>query len=123
MGFKDRKREYPQAILYVPGDMQPTLKKLREILDREGKSVSAWFREQAVDYVREHEPGNPQKRLEPFTGEPTAVDPFGCGNLLSKNAKKVRCRLSSETTFEAYCIHSCKFGPRLDKFGVPPQTR
>jgi len=42
------------------------IKKLREILAREGKSLSEWIYEQARDYVRRHEPGNPQTLLTSF---------------------------------------------------------
>lgn len=48
---------------YVSHEFEPTLQKLMEILKRDSKSLSQWIREHAVEYVRVHEPGNPQQTL------------------------------------------------------------
>jgi len=50
--------------LYIPDEFQPTLSKFIETLEREGCSVSRWFREQAEQYVNLHSPGNPQQTLD-----------------------------------------------------------
>jgi len=51
---------------YVPEDFEITMEKMTKILVREGKSLSEWVREQIRNYVRLHEPGNPQQLLERF---------------------------------------------------------
>ena len=54
-----------QKRFYVPPEWEETLEKLDEILRREGKrTFSDWVREQISIYVRAHEPGNPQQRLD-----------------------------------------------------------
>jgi len=68
---KARKRWEHLGRFYI---RDPNLfEKLREILDREGKSLSEWIHEQARDYVRRHEPGNPQLLLTSFG--PDLMDP------------------------------------------------
>lgn len=52
--------------IYLPETFQPTYSKLKKILRREGTSISEWFRKQAEEYVRRHDPGNPQQILERF---------------------------------------------------------
>jgi hypothetical protein len=54
---------------YVPEEFEITLKELKEILKREGKSLSEWIRENAERYVAVHAHGNPQLRIDKFTGE------------------------------------------------------
>jgi len=51
---------------YHPEDFEPTMKKMDKILWREGKSLSLWIREQIREYVRLHEPGNPQQLMERY---------------------------------------------------------
>jgi len=54
-----------QGHFYVPEEWKGTLDKLEEILKREEhKTFSEWIREQISTYVRLHEPGNPQQRLD-----------------------------------------------------------
>ena len=55
---KNEKRD-----IYIPTYYVPTLKKLKAILRREGKTLSEWIRDHATEYVRLHEPGNPQQLL------------------------------------------------------------
>jgi len=50
--------------IYVPAEFEPTMETLKEILKREGRSISGWIRDNADQYVRLHEPGNPQQRLD-----------------------------------------------------------
>lgn len=52
-----------KIVIYIPKSFQQTQKKLMEILKREGKSLSEWHRQNAFEYVRLHEPGNPQQVL------------------------------------------------------------
>ena len=49
---------------YIPQYFQTKMILLEDILQREGISLSAWFRRQAEEYVRLHEPGNPQQRID-----------------------------------------------------------
>jgi len=55
--------------LYVPQEYAIIIKKAREIARREGRSLSNLVMELLRDYVRRHEPGNPQLPLTRFTGE------------------------------------------------------
>lgn len=50
--------------LYISERFRPTYEKLLEILERENRSVNQWFEDFATPYVRLHEPGNPQQRLD-----------------------------------------------------------
>lgn len=50
--------------LYVPENLIPTFRQLQDILKREGSSLSKWVRQNAISYVRLHEPGNPQQRID-----------------------------------------------------------
>jgi len=79
---KPPKRAVHKVTFYV---RDPNLlERLRRILDREGKSLSGWLHEQARDYVRRHEPGNPQLTLASFG--PEVLDPA----LLFKLCKHAR---------------------------------
>jgi hypothetical protein len=49
---------------YVPESWEETLDTLEEILKREGSNLSKWIRQNGDHYVRLHEPGNPQQRLD-----------------------------------------------------------
>ena len=49
--------------VYVPAEFYQTLKKARIIARREGRSLSDLVRDLLRDYVRKHEPGNPQLPL------------------------------------------------------------
>jgi len=55
-----------QRKFYVPEDCQQLIDKLVQILRREGKSLSRWILENAVEYVKRHEPGNPQLLMNNF---------------------------------------------------------
>jgi len=55
--------------VYVPLHYQQLILKAKEIARREGRSLSALVLELLRDYVRRHEPGNPQLPLTRFTGE------------------------------------------------------
>jgi hypothetical protein len=67
-----------QNHFYSSEEFTPTLTQMREILKRESvgkskeKSLSEWIREQITEYVKLHEPGNPQQRVDHdwSTGKP-----------------------------------------------------
>lgn len=52
---------------YVKDENQQTFTSLKKILKREGKPFSKWVSDLATDYVRLHEPGNPQQRIDTIT--------------------------------------------------------
>ena len=58
---KKRKKE---RRFYIPQSFEFTFGTFLEILHREGCSLSKWLREEIESYVRLHEPGNPQQRLD-----------------------------------------------------------
>ena len=62
--------------VYVPASWSGTIEKARVIARREGRSLSDLIRDLLRDYVRIHEPGNPQLPLTKFTGE--SHDPNEC---------------------------------------------
>jgi hypothetical protein len=64
MYIKEKKRKEKQGRFYIPSEYQLLFKKLQDILQREGSNLSEWIRSQAEPYVRLHEPGNPQQRLD-----------------------------------------------------------
>ena len=49
--------------IYVKKEDECTLLSLEGILRREGNSFSEWVRRQVKEYVRLHEPGNPQQTV------------------------------------------------------------
>ena len=52
--------------VYIPAEFYQTLKKARIIARREGRSLSDLIRDLLREYVRIHEPGNPQLPLTRF---------------------------------------------------------
>ena len=50
--------------IYIDEDFAPVWDKFKKIMEREGSSVSKHLREHIANYVRLHEPGNPQQRLD-----------------------------------------------------------
>lgn len=50
--------------IYVPPGKKKMLQEVREMLDREGKSLSKFVIEKAEEYHRLHDPGNPQQLLD-----------------------------------------------------------
>jgi hypothetical protein len=50
--------------MYLKQEDLETWKTLRDIAQREGRSIAQIVREQVETYVRLHEPGNPQQRLD-----------------------------------------------------------
>jgi hypothetical protein len=52
------------STFYFPESFQNTFDLLHTILKREGSNFSQWTRDNAESYVRVHEPGNPQQRLD-----------------------------------------------------------
>ena len=67
--------------LYVPREFSEIVKKAREIARREGRSLSKLVMDLLRDYVRVHEPGNPQLPLTKFVEgaeNPKACSIEGC---------------------------------------------
>ena len=66
---------------YVPESFQRILEKMEEILKREGTSLSKWIRQTIAEYVRTHEPGNPQQRMDRYKDLDAKpyIAPKGCG--------------------------------------------
>ena len=52
--------------VYIPAGFYMTLQKARRIARREGRSLSDLVRDLLRDYVRRHEPGNPQLPIDRF---------------------------------------------------------
>jgi len=50
--------------LYVPDEYKPVLDKAKELMEREGKSLSKLFIDAITEYVRLHYSGNPQVPLD-----------------------------------------------------------
>lgn len=59
---KDKKSNV--VVIYKKPEDNETYSKMRNILFREGKSFSSWIWERAREYVRLHEPGNPQQTMD-----------------------------------------------------------
>lgn len=59
-----RKRGSWGKTIYVPEDKETMVLKAQDITHREGRSLSQLFIEFCEKYVREHEPGNPQTRID-----------------------------------------------------------
>jgi len=61
-----------KLMLYIPVDKRQTVKQLREILKREGKTLSKFFLEYAQRYCEQHRSGNPQLLMSHYVkpGEP-----------------------------------------------------
>jgi len=51
---------------YVPESFERIIEKMEKILKREGSNLSKWIRQNIEEYVRRHEPGNPQQRIERY---------------------------------------------------------
>ena len=54
----------PSITLYVSEINEAIIEKAKEMLDRENSSLSKLFIKTVQQYVRLHEPGNPQQRLD-----------------------------------------------------------
>jgi len=61
--------------------------RLREVLAREGKSVSRWVQDYAEEYVKAHGAGNPAVPLDKFLDNPKYV---ACPTLLEADKFNVR---------------------------------
>jgi hypothetical protein len=53
--------------LYVKPCYEDDVEKIKEILNREGKSLSDWVMERISIYVSGHWPGNPQKPITEYS--------------------------------------------------------
>ena len=71
-----RTKQYPWKIyIYVPQEHRVIFEKAKAIAKREGRSLSDLIRDLLRDYVRVHEPGNPQLPLTRFTEEKRPEEP------------------------------------------------
>ena len=60
-----KRTKFPKQFrMYLKREDLETWKILKDIAKREGRSVAQVVREQVESYVRLHEPGNPQQRLD-----------------------------------------------------------
>jgi hypothetical protein len=59
-----RQGKFSKVTLYVPVAKQRLVSNIKDILKREGSSVSRFMIEKFEEYYRLHEPGNPQQRLD-----------------------------------------------------------
>ena len=50
--------------IYLDEETKALIPKAKEIFKRENSSLSEWFRTTLTEYIRLHEPGNPQQRLD-----------------------------------------------------------
>ena len=50
--------------IYLDEETKKLIPKAKEIFSRENSSISEWFRKTLTEYVKLHEPGNPQQRLD-----------------------------------------------------------
>jgi len=95
---------------YVPDDFEITLKELKEILKREGKSFSEWIRENAETYVNMHRRGNPQLLIthyaKPEEPQPMRVLCIYCQGALTDG--RVFCQKRSMWVPGVSC-YSCRF--------------
>jgi len=80
---------------YVPEDSLQDLELFLKLLKREGKSLSAWFRENMRAYNQAHQEGNPQLRIDKF------------GELTRHRRKPSNCRFwhprPKSRPYEAWC--------------------
>jgi len=85
---------------YTPKNLGITFQKLEEILKREGSCLSHWIQTNAVDYVRLHEPGNPQQRIDTIihNGHPYHARTY-------RDCRARHFRKNPTPPFEAYCSH------------------
>ena len=64
----------PKTSLHWPKGREILWQKFKKIAEREGRSMSRILVSMIEEYVRVHEPGNPQKRLDMiFRGEKAPV--------------------------------------------------
>jgi len=68
-------RNVPTATHWVPEQLWQTWKKFVEIARREGRSAGEILNEFIANYVRIHEPGNPQWPLDRFQERPQEQPP------------------------------------------------
>lgn len=62
-----RTKRYPwQLKIYIPREYQVIIEKAKEIVRREGRSLSSLIMQLLRDYVQVHYPGNPQLPLSKF---------------------------------------------------------
>jgi hypothetical protein len=61
------KRVHPRRVeLYVPEEKLELVEKVKQQLDLDGSSLSAWVLEQVENWWMQHKPGNPQTTLERY---------------------------------------------------------
>jgi len=88
--FKNKKHK-DKVQLYIPMTKEAVFRKLQEALYREGKSLSAWFFEQAEDWLRVHGVGNPQAALSRYVGVPLGPSVPQCGKAGAISGGRIYC--------------------------------
>lgn len=91
---------------YVPETFRKVLEKFREIAEREGRSASEILRELIREYVRRHEPGNPQRTLDPVLEEEGYEESSPCCSYCAKEAT-YRCFLQKERFGVCLGVYCC----------------
>ena len=102
---KERKGKRERRF-YVPKSFEAVFEKLETILKREGSNLSKWARQQAADYVRLHEPGNPQQPIERYLREKDAkpyVAPRKCAIVECPNNAVGTAIFKPDKTEWAFC--------------------
>jgi len=110
MSFRKERR------FYIPQDFEIIFQKLEKILKRENKSLSKWIRENAENYVRLHDAGNPQQILTHIlkNGKPhRAPSQCGCGRLaeywfFAENIKLKVCKVCLQSLKMRYSEYATK---------------
>jgi len=81
-----KNKKSPVVHIYVKPERIHLYHRIRDILRREGKSLSDFIWEQIESYVRLHEPGNPQQRIDRFINhDKPYIAPVKCGFGSKKN--------------------------------------
>jgi hypothetical protein len=64
MRTRTRQGKSSKVTLYVPVAKQRLIQDIKQVLKREGSSISRFMIDKFEEYYRLHEPGNPQQRLD-----------------------------------------------------------
>ena len=100
-GFKHNQKKHPRKFMvYVPDEYQDIVTKAKQIMEREGQSLSQKFVKFCADYVHLHGPGNPQLLVTSFFGESQLKTKCHCGGLASHE-------VWAENGWHGYLCKSC----------------
>jgi hypothetical protein len=98
----------PFRNFYIPKDFEQTMVEMEKILDREGKKLSGWIRDQVQSYVNLHSLGNPQQLMQRYVNGQTkpyiSADPcfLGCG----RPSEFLACYGNNERRFKVCGVHA-----------------